>query len=134
MDAARGRVVSHVLDRFQAYQTALESVTDVTEEDLPLLIAELPAEIRDKLAAGPLPYRYDCGVCAAFGKAFYSDAENHRPEDPAFRAWAYHEVAKLRMRFKDQEHYGPVANEHYERTIATYRAAGWRGEAQEPNA
>lgn len=118
--------MSGLLDRHRLYKEALEAVAaSTTEADLAALMAELPAAVRDKLARGPLPYRYDCGVCDAFGRAFWSEPKNHRPDDPAFRVWAYHEIAKLQMRRRDDEWYGPAAEDHYLRTIATYKAAGW---------
>lgn len=122
------------LSRFPDYMRALEEVAWITEDDLADLMPLLPHQIVVGLAEGPLPYRFDCGVCSAFGRSFYRNVAKHQPDDPTFRVWAYHEVAKLGMRTKNDEHYGPCANDHYERTIATYRAAGWTGEAQEANA
>lgn len=106
----------------------------MTEDDLKVAVAALPDDIREALARGPLPYRYDCGVCAAFGGEMFYGREDHDPTDTLFRAWGYHEVPKLWMKRRDQQHAGPFSNETYERTIATYRAAGWDGEAAPPNA
>lgn len=119
--------------KYQAYKDALLEADTLTEDDLREALVELPDEIREKLAAGPIARRWSCGVCEAFGKAFYSVGDVDLT-DPMWRVWIYHETPKARMKRADQQHYGPLANESYERTITTYRAAGWTGEAQEPNA
>jgi hypothetical protein len=121
------------LPKYYDYRDALLAADSLTEDDLLEAVVELPNEIRDRLAEGPLPYRYDCGVCEAFGKAFYKEGAVDLA-DPMWRVWIYHETPKARMKRVDQQHYGPLANECYERTLATYRAAGWPGEAPEPNA
>lgn len=119
--------------KYQAYRDALLAADDLTEDDLLAAVAELPNEIREKLAAGPVARRWSCGVCEAFGKAFYATGDVDLT-DPRWRVWIYHETPKARMKRVDQQHYGPLANESYGRTIATYRAAGWTGEAGEPDA
>lgn len=58
--------------------------------------------IREKLARGPLPPRYDCGVCEAFGFEYWSVAVPNR-DDPRWVAYAYHEVPKALMRLRDQQ-------------------------------
>lgn len=117
----------------QAYRDALAAADALTEDDLCAAVAELPEDVREKLAAGPVPRRWSCGVCEAFGKAFYSSGDVDLT-DPMWRVWIYHETPKARMKRNDQLHSGPLSNETYDRTIATYRAAGWDGEASEANA
>lgn len=106
------------------------ALADMTENDLREAVAQLPDEIRDKLAKGPLSYRYACGVCKAFGSAYLAELKRNietPPDatDPKWRAFAYHEVPKKDMRVAEQQWSGPLAQEVYERTLATYRAAGW---------
>ncbi len=107
------------------YKELLDTAEQLTVEDLGRLIAEVKPEVRAKLAEGPLPYRYDCGVCAAFGRSWYRDKKNFDPASADALVFAYHEVPKLHMRFADQEHQGPLADDIYQRCLATYRAAGW---------
>lgn len=119
--------------RQREFVAFLQAISDMTEDDLAAALALCPPVVMDLLTRGPLAYRYACGVCEAFGgRAFHG----HTPDvsDPLWRAWGYHEVPKLHMRRADDRHYGRHANDTYERCIATYRAAGWDGEAAEPNA
>jgi hypothetical protein len=102
-------------------------------EDLAEAVAALPAEIRERLAGGPVKYRWGCGVCEAFGRDWYISVVPDET-DPMWRAWAYHEVPKLDMKVRRDLHYGEHANAIYCRCIETYRAAGWTGEAQGANA
>lgn len=118
--------------RQREFVAFLQAIEDMTEADLGDAVAACPAEVRDRLAAGPLRYRFDCGVCVAFGVDFYKGTAD--ASSPAWRAFGYHEVPKLQMRRTDDRHYGELANETYRRAIATYRAAGWDGEAGEANA
>lgn len=111
---------------------ALRRMRSATEAMLREKIAQLPSHIRERLAQGPKPYRYDCGICDAFGRDFVQGTVDI--SDPRWWVWAYHEVPKLDAKRHDDVHYGPLANRIYERTIATYRAAGWEGEAAEANA
>jgi hypothetical protein len=110
----------------------LQSIEHMTLDDLRAAIAACPRDVRDRLEAGPLFRRFSCGVCEAFGRGFYAGIPD--ADDPRWRAWGYHEVPKLQMRRSDDRHYGELANETYRRSIATYRAAGWEGDAEEPNA
>ena len=107
-----------------------EALASMTEDDLREAVARLPEPIRVKLAEGPLAYRYDCGVCKAFGNEYLSRLRRTietapDPRDPTWRAFGYHEVPKKDMTRAEQQWYGPLAAEVYERTLATYRAAGW---------
>lgn len=95
----------------------------------------VPKQIVVDLAKGPSRFgRFACGVCEAFGKPWYRDKASWDLKSPLYRVFCYHEVPRIYCRFKDMEHFGKHANTIYERTIATYRAAGWTGEATEPNA
>lgn len=115
------------------FKEFLETLAPMTPDDLQAAVDELPLVIRERLARGPLERRWSCGVCEAFGgAAFYKGILD--ADDPVWRAWGYHEVPKAQMRHRDQLHHGPLANEIYERCIATYRAAGWTGDAPEANA
>lgn len=123
---------------FTSYRDALDRLAAMTEEDLREAVERLPAARRERLAAGPLPYRWDCGVCKAYAD-FISELDRGRKpivnvDDPEWRVFLYHEEPKSRMKRRDQLHYGPLANELYERGLATYRAAGWDGDAPEANA
>lgn len=114
--------------RQQSFFDVMVKVSDWTEDDLQAAVAALPPTIRDRLAKGPVPRRYDCAACEAF-KPFPDDFSG-----PTWEVFAYHEVPKLYLRRQDDLHYGPLANESYERTLAMYRAAGWSGEAPEADA
>lgn len=114
------------------FREALRRLRPATELMLRDQVARLPAGIATRLERGPLPSRYACGVCDAFGRDFIQGTVDL--SDPRWWVWAYHEVPKLDARFNDDQHYGPIANRIYERTIATYRAAGWTGEATPANA
>jgi hypothetical protein len=111
----------------------LADAGSITEEELQRAALLLPFGVRDRLAAGPLPRRWSCGVCDAFGADWYRNATPNLA-DPMWIVWCYHEAPKSRMTHRDQLHYGLLANETYERTLATYRAAGWNGKASEANA
>lgn len=115
------------------FRDDLRPMLAVTEEELASAVASLPAEIRERLAHGPIPRRYTCGVCVAFGASVYKSLEPDL-DDPMWVAFSYHEVPKIDMKVADDQWYGGAANEVYRRCIATYRAAGWTGEAEEPNA
>lgn len=117
------------------FREFLSDLRALDEAALDVAVSELPEAIRQRLSEGPNPRRWSCAVCEAFGEHFYKQAHDDLdPEDPMWIVWGYHEVPKAEMRFADQLHYGPLANETYERCIATYRAAGWDGEAEEANA
>lgn len=103
---------------------------DMTEADVCEAVAELPDELREALACGPHPRRFTCGVCNALGVGDDDDD----PKDAVVRVRAYHEVPKLDMRTANDQWYGELANEVYRRCLAIYRAAGWAGEASEPDA
>ena len=101
-----------------------EALRPMTEVDLRADVAALPNDIRERLATGPHPRRWTCGVCQSFGDAaFYRGTPDL--DDPRWRVWGYHEVPKADMRRADQQWYGPLADDTYRRCIATYRAAGW---------
>lgn len=121
------------------WRTDYQALEAMTEDDLVEAVSQLPVVIRERLAQGPDPYRWTCGVCKAFGKPYLAELRRQlaHPMDAAdlmWRAFAYHEIPKAQMKRADQQHYGLLANEIYERCIATYRAAGWNGEAEEANA
>lgn len=113
-------------------QEMRQSHVAMTVEDLQAAVDQLPDDIRARLAKGPIPRRWDCGVCVAFGRPFWVGEPD--PTDPRWIAWDYHEVPKLEMKRANQQWYGELANDTYERCIATYRAAGWTGEAEPANA
>lgn len=94
----------------------------------------VPKRIVEDLARGPNGHRWKCGVCLAFGEDWYKQEEVWDLDSPLYRVFCYHEVPRIHCRFKDQEYFGPRANEIYERCIETYRTAGWTGEAPEPDA
>lgn len=142
-------------ERGRKIEEHLEALIPMTGEDLVRDIAAMremdqyqqgsrlivPKLKVEGLEQGPNQYRYSCGVCIAFaGLSFgindkwYHDTASWDLESPLYRVFCYHEVPRIWCRFKDEEHRGPRANEIYERCIETYRAAGWTGEAQEPNA
>ncbi len=113
------------------------ALSDMTEDDLREAVEALPEAIRLKLAEGPLPYRYDCGVCEAFGKEYLNELKRNietapDPTDLKWRAFAYHEVPKKDMFRAEQQWSGPLAADTYKRTKATYRAAGYSPLASPP--
>lgn len=116
-------------NKFAAFLAAIKGMT---EDDLRDAIAACSIGVRASLADGPLRRRWSCGVCEAFGFDFYKGLPN--AGSPIWRAWGYHEVPKLHAQRVGDSHYGPLANEIYHRTIATYRAAGWVGEVEAANA
>ncbi len=119
--------------RQAAFKAGLEEMGDVGVEALEGALEQLPSSLVERLAEGPRPSRWVCGVCEAFGRDWYSTVEPDL-DDPKWVVWAFHEVPKADMNHRDQLHYGELANEIYRRCLATYRAAGWDGEAPEPNA
>jgi len=119
--------------RQQGFVRFLQAIAHMTDDDLVAAVAACPLDVRQRLISGPLPRRWACGVCEAFGGARFHGGTPDA-DDPMWRAWGYHEVPKLRMRRANDCHYGEHADETYRRTIATYRAAGWTGEAKEVNA
>lgn len=119
--------------RQRAYKVVLEEARAITEDDMRAAVERLPAHIRSRLAEGPRQRRWSCGVCDAFGADWYTTT-TFDLADPTSIAYLYHEVPKADMKHRDQLHYGDFANEIYTRAIATYRAAGWTGDAEEPNA
>lgn len=114
------------------YVVFLEAIEQMTEDDLADALAQCPEMVRAKLAEGPVRGRWDCGVCDAFGKSFYMGQPD--VDSPLWRAWAYHEIPKLDMQSSRDMHFGPLANQCYERALMTYRAAGWIGDAAAANA
>lgn len=115
-----------------AFTAALNEARNITHAEMCEAVALLPDDIRARLAIGPHRHRWTCSVCDAFGASFYRGTIDLT--DARWIVWIYHEVPKSDMRHRDQLHYGERANEIYRRCIATYRAAGWAGEAAEPNA
>lgn len=115
------------------FASALEAARPLTEEDVRAAVALLPAAVVERLCGGPIPARYRCGVCQAFGVDFYGSGQIDL-DDPRWIVWIYHEVPKADMDHQDQLHFGDLANETYVRALATYRAAGWDGEAPPPDA
>lgn len=120
-------------ERAIEFRDSLLVVEQATEEMLREQIALLPAGIATHLERGPTPRRYECAVCNAFGRDWVKEVPCD-PADPLWRVWAFHETPKLDARHKDDQHYGAIANRIYERTLATYRAAGWQGVATPPDA
>lgn len=120
-------------EQFMPYKEALIVAESITIDDVQDAMNSIPLEIQQRLAKGPLPRRYDCAVCVAFGKNFYGDGHVILG-DPMWTVYLYHEVPKAKMKRMDQCHYGPLANEIYTRCIETYKAAGWAGVAEEANA
>jgi hypothetical protein len=115
------------------FEASLQVAKSMTVEDLMVAVDSLPNSIKNKLAEGPHPSRYVCGVCEAFGDEFYKKPVEDNT-DPVWLAFAYHEIPKLEMVLEAQQFYGRLANEVYVRCIETYKAAGWTGEAEEANA
>lgn len=105
----------------------------MTEGDMVAAVAELPDDLRAELARGPRMARFGCAVCDVLGVHKMTKEDDGR-SDPVYVVSAYHEVPKLHMQTADDQWYGEAANEVYRRCIQIYRAAGWTGEAQEPNA
>lgn len=99
----------------------------VTPEILEEAFEALPEEIRAALAEGPKRYRYDCGVCMAFGKEWYESGECENLSDPRGIVFCWHEVPKLEMRKKDDQFYGEASREVFARCERLYRRAGWAG-------
>jgi len=118
----------------EEYRETLLKAADISLEDVVEAMSKISDEVRVKLASGPLPYRYDCGVCQAFGAPANSTVHFEDFDEPSMTVWIYHEVPKGKFRHRDENYYGPGANEIYERCLATYRAAGWTGEATDANA
>lgn len=116
------------------YKDELEAQRNLTIEQVQEAMLYLPNDIKTKLAEGPLFRRYDCGVCQAFGTRPNTPVLYEGFDQYMFIVWIYHEVPKVDFRFADQNHYGKGADDIYKRCIETYRAAGWTGEAEEPNA
>jgi hypothetical protein len=125
-------------DRFLPYRDALREAASLSTGDLVRAMNEIPAAERERLAFGPMTYRYDCGICETFRDLVQIlDRDGGGAvdlDDPRWIVYIYHETPKARMKRADQLHYGPLSNEGYERGLATYRAAGWTGDAPEPNA
>lgn len=119
--------------KYATLKRSYAQLLDVTEEQLRAAVEQLSWHLRDALARGPLPYRYDCRVCESFGSGFYKGIE-YDLSNPMHLVFGYHEAPKVNMTHRDHQHYGPHANATYTRCIATYRAAGWSGDAEEPNA
>lgn len=114
--------------RQHAHAHVLIALREMTEEELREAVAQLPQETRDRLAQGPHPVRRACGVCNVLNKGDYRIAWPNA-DDPAYRAFAYHEVPKSYADHDGDQYHGALANDIYERCIATYRAAGWKGVA-----
>lgn len=106
----------------------------LTPDLLRKAMEDVPLSIKDKLKEGPLPRRYDCGICVAFNGEFEGYGITIDTDDPLYRVWVYHEIPKKDFVHVDQNYDGKGANEIYSRCIATYRIAGWKGMADEPNA
>jgi hypothetical protein len=115
------------------FRDKLRPLASMSEAELEAAVRMLPPAIRERLAQGPLPRRFACGVCEAFGAAWYLDAEPDS-SDPLWLVFGYHEVPKIDMQHRDDQFYGELANDVYRRCLVVYRAAGWTGEAEEPNA
>lgn len=115
------------------FRDDLRPLEAVTEEQLAEAMQRIPDHIVMRLRQGPNPSRYTCGVCEAFGKQWYKNTQANM-DDPMWLVWAYHEFPKVHMQVRDDQFHGAAANMVYERCIATYRAAGWQGEAQPANA
>lgn len=115
-----------------AFKAALNEARDITHAAMCEAVTLLPETIRSRLATGPHRHRWTCRVCDVFGASFYQGTIDLT--DPRWIVWIYHEVPKADIRHRNQLHHGQLANEIYQRCIATYRAAGWVGEALAPNA
>lgn len=101
----------------------LEEAVKVSEGSLLAAVAELPSDIRKRLAIGPAASRYACSVCDAFRCCDL--AEGLPYDDPRWVVFNFHEVPKLRMRTANDQWFGPLAIEVYDRCRMIYRAAGW---------
>jgi hypothetical protein len=123
--------------RFLSFKEALEEAEGLTPEDMADAVAQLPEADRARLAKGPKARRWDCGICDTFAdliRLLDGDQAAADLSDPRWVVYLYHEVPKARMERRSQLHYGALANEGYGRCLATYRAAGWDGEAAEADA
>ncbi len=118
----------------QNFREELRPFLDVTDADVRAAMAAVPEDVRARLAAGPHPRRWTCGVCEAFGHAWYKNVGAWERSNPLHVVFCFHEVPKIEMRDGNDQWYGTLANDVYRRCIATYQAAGWTGEPQEPNA
>jgi hypothetical protein len=131
------RVPPGILSEWPRFRAFLEAVRERVPDERALgqFIPLLPPAVLAGLAAGPMPYRYDCRVCSASGgEPFWGTDDNLDPSDALCLVWGFHEVPKLDMARRNDQYYGALANETYRRCLATYRAAGWVGSAPEPNA
>jgi hypothetical protein len=116
------------------YKDFLEAHKHLTIEDVNRAIPNIPTKTRNTLAQGPIPYRWDCNVCQAFGTGSNQIVKYETFSLEELIVWIYHEIPKVNFKWKDQNFYGQGADEIYKRCIETYRAAGWLGDAAEPNA
>lgn len=140
VDLFEGRPVSNYWDELpdekamsaMGFRRLLEAVRDMTYEDLVAEVAKLPDDIRARLAEGPRQNQYSCAVCDAVGGPSFYRSGKDDPTDVVWRVYAWHEVPKLFMTNNRQLHWGELSDETYKRCVATYRAAGWTGEAPPP--
>lgn len=119
--------------RHDAYGDFLKELDPITEDSLREAIDQLPPYMKERLAKGPIQRRWSCQVCDALDSNLRKD-DPFDAEDPRWIVFAFHEIPKTRCKRRDDLHYGPIANEIYERCLTTYRLAGWTGEAPEANA
>jgi hypothetical protein len=121
-------------DQQRMFKHLLVEMRDVTVPEFVVMVEALPAPIRARLAEGPHPRRWTCGVCNAFGRERWPNGAAPLEDEPQWRVWAWHEVPKLFMLNPDSQFYGRYANENYRRCVVTYQAAGWPADPEEPNA
>jgi hypothetical protein len=105
--------------RQRSFRDAMLSVVDWSLDDLQAAVDALPAHVRARLSQGPVARRWSCGICDAFSPT------PDDMSDPIWKVYAYHEVPKLYMRHRDEQWYGLLADEVWERCRAVYKAAGW---------
>lgn len=115
------------------YRAVLAAASGMTEADMRAAVAACPERVRETLARGPLRRRWSCRVCAAFEELGWRSGEVDIT-DPRWLVFVYHELPKVEMDDEQDCFKGEHANEVYRRCLAIYRAAGWDGEAEEPNA
>lgn len=116
------------------YEKTLFAYENLTIGDVKKALEKIDPKIVGFLKEGPVNYRYDCAVCIAFGGASNKPPDISKLSDDEMVVWIYHELPKMSMKRGDQVFYGPFADQIYERCIETYKAAGWTGEPEPPNA
>jgi hypothetical protein len=115
----------------EPYKRVLERAREkITLELLTEAMTKIPQRVREELAQGPLPHRYDCRICkAVLAHASHMERDANFGtidlDDPLAIVWLYHEVPKLDVKERDEQWWGPPADAQHQRCVETYRLAGW---------